>query len=62
MFVLDHIRSVDDMYYVIPSHLHDKYTNNLKEIILRSQMFDVCSTTGKATELYTSIIVHAIKD
>lgn len=50
------------MYNVIPPHLHEKYTSHLKEKICGSQMFHVCSTTGKTTESYLSIIVHAIKD
>lgn len=50
------------MYNVIPPHLHEEYTIHLKEKICNSQMFDVCSTTGKIIESYLSITVHAIKD
>lgn len=60
--ILDYIRPVDDMYNVIPPHLHKNYTNHLKEKIHKSQKFHVCPTTGKITETYLSITVHAIKD
>jgi len=59
---LDAIKALDDMYNIIPSHLHSRYSIHIKEIICKRQMVVICPTTGKTTNTYLPITVHAVKD
>lgn len=59
---LDAIKPVDDMYNVLPSHLHDKYSIHVKDKICEKKFVHICKDTGKATNKYLPITVHAIKD
>lgn len=62
VFLLDAIKVVDDIYKVLPPHLHDRYSIHVKDKICEKQMVDICPTTAKITIQYLPIIVHAIKD
>lgn len=59
---LDAVKPVDDMYNILPPHLHDKYSKHVKEKICERKLLDICPDTGKATNSYLPITVHAIKD
>lgn len=59
---LDAIKAVDDMYNVLPPHLHERYSIHVKDKICEGQMVDICSITGKTTKEYLPITIHAVKD
>lgn len=64
MFImcLGALRPVDDMYNILPPHLHDTYSTHAEEKIRSLQMVNICLTTGKTTVTYQPITVHAIKN
>ncbi|XP_060840999.1 juvenile hormone acid O-methyltransferase-like isoform X2 [Rhopalosiphum padi] len=59
---LNTIKAADDMYTLLPQHLHDRYSLYIKEKICEIQAVEICPITGVTTLSYNPITVHAIKD
>jgi len=62
MCLLDAVKPVDNMYNVLPPHLHDRYSLHVKDKICEKRLVDICPTTGKTTHTYLPITVYAVKD
>lgn len=56
------MKVVDEMYSILPQHMHDRYTTHFKGKAFEKQMVEICPITGKAVFKYHPITVHAIKD
>jgi len=59
---LDALKPADEIFNVLPPHLHDKYSAHFNNTVRKEQWVDICPVTGKTTVTYYPIIVHAIKD
>ncbi|XP_025421230.1 juvenile hormone acid O-methyltransferase isoform X2 [Sipha flava] len=55
--ILDAIKSVDDMYNVLPPQLHDRYSMHIKDKILEKKMFNICPNTKVITSLNWRIMI-----
>ncbi|XP_025191913.1 juvenile hormone acid O-methyltransferase-like [Melanaphis sacchari] len=60
--LLSAIKSVDDMYNILPQHLHDRYSLHIKDKLYETKMIEICPITGIIINPYLTITVHAIKD
>lgn len=61
-FILVAMNAVDEMFSVVPPHLHDRYSAHYKDKMCSAQGVEMCKDTGKTTVAYLGMIIHAVKD
>ncbi|XP_025407411.1 juvenile hormone acid O-methyltransferase-like [Sipha flava] len=60
--IISTFKCADEMYQYIPPKDHERYALQFEYFLSKSEMVELCPTTGKATFTFNLITVHAVKE